>query len=280
KKLVVSYSPDQARIYTYLMKFLPNFLRLLDPTPGQLKTIEEKIELRYSHVAKAFQTAAEFRAETTLIDLFWKVEERNGHSIQFLNYIDKACKIIAQNIPPAALPGVKNTLFQMIVNFDEKQSRYRSYIGEISVLRQLIAEENFKLIKVEYRMPNNKSADYAFQTEKGLTLVEVVNVDLNVDKILTIQDLRDVIRHRTEQKLEEKYGGLPPDWPHSICLVQIIWGDLLNISELSGYFSEPQVFDNIVLKPMILGQFHDAKADLPRYQFLTAEQFLKSEAKQ
>jgi hypothetical protein len=117
KRLIVKYSADEARIYTYLRKYLPSFLALLDPTPAQLRAIEAKIEIRYTQVATALKNSGEFRAETTLIDLFWKVDERNIHSMQFMRYIDKACRTIAERIPAKVLPGLKNTLFQLVVNF-------------------------------------------------------------------------------------------------------------------------------------------------------------------
>ncbi len=275
KKQITTFSPDEAKIYLYLKKFLPNFLRLLDPTPRQLRLIGEKIEQRYFQVESALRNNNEFMAETTLIDLFWKYEEHDIHAIQFLNYIDKACSIILKKVSGNVVQELRSTLIQLIINFDERKSRYRSYIGELSVLSKLISDEDFELSKVEHKMPNGKSADYAFNSKKGLILVEVENIDLVADKIATVEDLDTFVTYRTEKKLTEKLDNLPSDWNHSFYLVQIIWGDILKLYDLRDYFTRRSAYDRIALKLMIVAQFFNKKLEIPKYIFLTAEEFLK-----
>lgn len=273
-KQVVTYSPDNARIYLYLQKHLPAFLRLLDPSPKRLQQIEDKIELRYEQTAKALRAKGVFEAETTLIDLFWKVDERDIHSIQFLNFIERACRGLIDHVPARLLPKLANTLFQMIVNFDEAKSRYGSYIGEISVLDKLLGDLTFELADIEYAMPNGKCADYAFTGKKGMILTEIENIDLNVEKIETGANLDSIIEYRTEKKLKDKYGNLPLDWPHEIYLVQVVWGDILKLKHLKESFSRRTSYKNIVPKLMTVAQFFDQKAEIPRYLFMTAEEFL------
>ncbi len=275
KRTVTTFSPDEARIYLYLKKYVPHFLRLLDPTPGQLRRIEKRIEDRYAQVDRSLQTSHEFIAETTLIDLFWKVDERKIHSLQFLNYIEKTCETILRNVSPNVLPEIRTTLFQLIINFDENKSRYRSYVGELSVLSKLVAEESLHLIKVEYPMPNGKSADYAFKTQKGPILIEIENLDLKADKIETIEALDTIITYRTEKKLNDKFSNLPKNWKHSISLIQVVWADMPKLYRFKTYFEKRTKYENVVLQLMMVAQLFDKKKEIPIYAFMTAKEFMK-----
>jgi hypothetical protein len=166
----------------------------------------------------------------------------------------------------------------MIVNFDAAKSRYRSYIGEISVLSKLVSENQLELVDVEFKMPNHKSADYAFKTEKGMILTEIENMDLIVEKIETSENLDAIISYRTEKKLMEKFDQLPPDWPHSIYLIQVVWGEILKLHHLKECFSRRTTYPSMTLKLMVVAQLFDHKAEIPRYLFMTAEEFLAMKA--
>ena len=254
---------------------MPNFLSLLDATPKQLRVIRDKIELRYSQVGAELAKNIPFEAETTLIDLIWKVEERHVHSFQFLNFIDKACLTIGKNIPDILLPKLRKTLMQLVMNFDKAKSRYRSYVAELLVLNTLISSESFKLIDIEYKLPNGKSADYAFNSTRGLILVEVESFNISTEAISTEEDLEKHINYRVEQKLKSKLGGLSNEWNVPFYLIQVIWADYMKLYELRGYFSRPSKYANITVKPMSIAQFFDKKEETPRYAFLTTEELLK-----
>ncbi|MBW8003149.1 MAG: hypothetical protein FVQ80_14200 [Planctomycetes bacterium] len=271
KKKLPIYSHEQAQTYLYLKSYIPNFLNLLNPTPKQLRVIRDKIELRYSQVGSELSKNIPFEAETTLIDLIWKVEERHLHSFQFVNFIDKACLSISKNIPDRLLPKLRRTLMQLVMNFDKAKSRYRSYVAELSVLNTLISSESFDLIEVEYKLPNGKSADYAFNSRKGLILVEVESFDISTEKISTEEDLENHINARVEQKLVNKLGGLPKEWNTPFYLIQVIWADYMKLYELRGYFKKTSKYANIAVKPMSIAQFFDQKGQIPRYAFLTTE---------
>ena len=274
---VIGYSPDEGLIYVYLRKYLPNFLLLLDPSPSDLRRIERTIELRYSQVDQALKKGQVFAAETTLIDLLWKIDEKDIHALRFVNFLDRACLNLRQKVPPALQPKFKNTLVQLIVNFDETSSRYRSYVGELLVLNQLMTDDRFILEDIEHRLPNGKSADYALRSRIGRVLVEVESIDMAVDKIATASDFDTFVAARTEKKLTQKLSNLPSNWADEFYLVQVVWGDILRLRAIKQCFNRRTKFERIALKLMIVAQFFDLKLQLPVYAFMTADAFLSKE---
>lgn len=147
-------------------------------------------------------------------------------------------------------------------------------MGELSVLNRLLIDGSFRLQDVEYPLPNGKRADFALMSANGLVLLEVGNIDMEVDRIITEADLDKFITNRTEQKLLEKLSGIPVSWQGEFYLVQVLWGDILKLHHFKSYFARRTKFKRLVVKLMMVAQLFDTKAEIPRYNFMAVDDYL------
>ena len=264
------FSDDEASTFIYLREHMPEFMALLDPTPSQLRTIRAKLDERYDQVAAELKANRVFEAGTTVFDLLWNAQERDIHSLRFLAYIEKTCASLRLLIPEHLMASLRSAVFRMLVTFDRRESRYRSYVGELSVLNALLSAGLHRLVGIEVGLPNGKRADYSVATDSGSVLLEVENIDFDAAKIHSADDLRRFLLGRIEDKLQTKLANIPSGWAMPFCLAPVLWGDMLGLHQFREYFAHPPPYPALVLQPMILAQLADKDSHIPHYRFLTA----------
>lgn len=275
KDKIELYSPQNSVMYTYLNKYLPHYLRLLDPNKRELDLFIEKFEYRYSLVEKALKVNGIFNSEACLIDQIWDAEENNEYSIAFLQFIDQQCKVIYPKITNQLKKKIKNSLINLMVNFDSEKSRYLDNIGEICILAKILENSKSTLIDIEYELQNGKSIDFEFVFENKKYLVEVNNISFDIDKITCEEDFTNFIDYREKKKIREKLESAHLDENITITFTEILWGKLTGLYKYYNVIKGRNLYNGILTPLMCIGQFYDKKLNHPIYLFLTLTQFLE-----
>ena len=274
KHSIKIYSPENMIIYTYTNKYLPNYIKLLDPTSSELDLFREKIESRITLIKKSLEEKSIFTAEACLIDQVWDAEERNMYAISFLDFIDKQCQIINGRINNALRKKIKTSLLNLMINFDSEKSRYLDNIGEICVLAKIFENSEAELIDIEYALENGKSIDYEFDYKNEKHLVEVYSIKFEICKLKSPDDLLKFIEYRESKKVNSKLHNLENVADIPISFVEILWGSLIELEPFYDVISKRNLYNGLFAPLMCVGQFVNQRTLYPVYGFLTINQFI------
>jgi hypothetical protein len=269
------YNDNNAAMFCYLQELLPDYLELLAPTSKELDLITTKFEERLNTLKQAVEIRGVLKSEACLIDVIWDAKEKAIDAVAFLKFINEQCKTIKGRIQISVVHKLKHTLMSLMVNFDNVQSRYLNYVGEICILAKILGNSNWHLINFEYPLPNGKSIDYEFSSYDSSHLVEVSNVHFKAEKIASRQDLETFFSSRAEKKVNHKLKNIALDSGIMVTFAEVIWGDLIELNPYIDYFKERNLYNGLLAPLMFVGQVTDPTNGMIIYGFFTAVEYLE-----
>ena len=172
-------------------------------------------------------TKGEFCGETCIFDEVFDAIEGKADAICYLEFINSCLGNIRKKLTKILYGPFLATIEGLFIDFDDSKSRFRSRIGEIAVLSQVLSGNELVLKAIEYRLPNGKSIDYVIEHRNETFYFEVYNI-LNFDgsKIETEPDLKNFLEKRYQEKVNSKLNGLDLQQFKNFSLVSVLWGDL------------------------------------------------------
>ncbi|MDT4332810.1 MULTISPECIES: hypothetical protein [Methylomonas] len=255
----------------YLKQFLPNVMKLFDPTPADISLVFNRFETRYAFYEKQLAVSESFYIENSLVDLIWKAEEGVPFAVDYLAFIEAQCAVIMKNIDPALCREFRSTMKNLFLNFDDNESRIQSYVGELCVLAKLLSSNVYRLLKVEYRLSNGNSIDYLLSDGERQHLVEVSNVDISGWPTPSRDKVVELIWGKAKTKIETKFAGSGVPENMSFMLVQVTWGDLEKLVPYQDVFSKGDLFGSVVAQPMHISRLQNTETNKEVYVFITTE---------
>jgi len=254
--------------------YVPSMLKILKPSPKQIRQIERKYNERLRLYRDAVAKDGIFDSEETIFDLLWQAEQGDHYSIGFLTFLEETCASLLLLVDKERITKLQNTCFQAIMNFDGLESRHLCYVGELALLERILSTDHLQLLDVEYKMPNGKSFDFAINIDSNLQLIEVMSIFLKSSLMQDEAAFQGFIEKRFINKLEDKTKGVP-NGMYSFSLLPLVWGEFSKLDKYIKYFQTFSPPKNIVLPPMMIPQFINLETNDIRFTLMDVKQYLE-----
>jgi hypothetical protein len=203
--------------------YIPSIFKLIS---GDIrwKSLIKIFEDRFHKYDEKQKLGERVELRSTLYSI--SVSAANGveTNIQFLSFIDKTFKSLAQILTDKEKKLIKTN----IANLLEYENGFLNYLGELCVLNSIMVSGQYSLEATEYRVKTNgKGIDFQFKNKKTdeLFLVEVVNIELNSDKLFS----HDIIDKFLSGKLQEKLKDTDKSGVTDYKLIPVFWGGKDNV---------------------------------------------------
>ncbi len=150
---------------------------------------------------------------------------------RLLVYFNSVCAELNKNLQSNKIETLKATF----VNFlSEPDYNYLNFLGEISILNQIIKTGKFTLSDVEYPLGNGFFTDFRFfhVADKAYSLVEVVNLHLKEGMDLSQAGFTRFAEGKLKEKLRKK--GYGPK--HIFTLAPVVWGEGNQLLEIYNLY--------------------------------------------
>jgi hypothetical protein len=176
---------------------------------------------------------------------------------------------------PELLKQLRETCFNAVINFDNKESRYLCSIGELALLEKLLSSDKNKLVKVEHELSNGKSFDFAIINNSKISLIEVTNIFFDTELLESENDFYAFLNYRFANKLSDKFNNVPKEEKYSFGLLPLLWGNIPELIKYHTHICNFKTPDNIVLPMMTIFPFINNKTNECRYFLLSIEEFIE-----
>ncbi len=256
-----------------LQHYLPSIYDALSSSNKLLSEISNKYYDRFKKVESDIKEKGEFISEKTMFDFWWNANEGDKGSLAFLDFINNIATEILQRVDGDPRKQVINLCHKMIINFNDSQSQFQSYVGELAVISILLKDEGLKLVQVEKKLPNGKRFDFEVEKDGNKTLVEVFNINFEYDLIESSEKFQKLLEHRLTKKLNSKLQGLPGTYPPFL-LVPVLWGNILEIERFADAFSYFKEFDKLIYRFTMIAEFKNHSGDY-LFMFAHVDEFLE-----
>ena len=266
--------PWEKDIRPYFNYYISSFLNIFQPSKKQIRKVEESYNKRYQIESNIIKTNGVFESETTMFDLFWQAKENETGAIAFLKFIEDICASLINKLAPELLKQLRSTCFNVVINFDNQQSRYLCFIGELALLDKILSSDKNKLIKIEYELPNGKSFDFAIRNNSKISLIEVTNIFLETELFKCEEDFHSFANHRFVNKLADKLNNIPEEEKYSFGLLPLFWGKIPELRKYYKYINNYKAPKDIVLPMMTIFPYENTETGEIIYNLLTIKQFL------
>lgn len=211
-------------------------------------------EFDWDYIDKLFSNKLEERTakadggtlmvEATIYDIIIEVKKGNTQALRLLSYFQRLLEELLMNLTEEEQKLIKRNLRNFLTSFDK---RYLTFVGEISVLNNLIKSKTYRLEDVEAELSSNKSIDFKVRKidDVKLFLVEVVNIHLDSNKIENDEvKIKKFLTDRLAKKIESKKSD------SNFFLVPVLWGGWQDIQIYSDYFKKNKMHIENVLEPV------------------------------
>lgn len=171
--------------------------------------------------------------EANIYDIILTLKKEEGLGFWLIDYFNQILDKLNLQLDEIGRTKIKEALHNVFTAHDHK---YLNFVGELSVLNQLLSSTVFTLNDVEVPIPNGKSIDFEMLTQsKQPMLVEVHNIHLDDDKVESNGDalLRFLVKRRKD-KIAEKRKDLSGEMDFQ--LVQVLWGNARSLYLYSQLF--------------------------------------------
>lgn len=229
---------DYIRLDKYLLKYCPTLVTFVSLSESRWDKLSRRFGQRMKVIGKAVSEEGTFGAEATLHDLVVQAEANNTIAKSFLSLIDGVFKDVLKFVPSQHHTRVRKAAMNLLSNFDTQTSAYLDPLGELKALVSLLKNSGYKLKKIEFTLPNGKSADYCLVHPSGREiLIDVINIHFKGGKIRNETDLISFLSKRIQDKVEEKTKGIDfSKLGKKFMLLPVVWCDFKDIYEHAAAF--------------------------------------------
>jgi len=213
---------------------------------------DEKIQIRLVERLIAYTEAQKvkgvFEGRTCLFDRIEDAYKGDKYAKAILRFINDNIINIERRLDKVLYSKLTPTLLDLFINFENNgsQSHYLSRVGEIAVLDRILSKDELVLIDIERKLPNGKHIDFVIQYQEQdiLAFIEVDNIELKIDKVNCVDDLKGFLEKRFLDKINTKLEGLDKKRllkELNFSLVPVLWGaldDFAEYVEISDWIAE------------------------------------------
>lgn len=228
-----------------LSLFIPSIVEFLEGQDFPWTKIERNFN---KQIEKRFENADNkpITVEANIYDVIIACKQGRKGFFGLLIYFNRLFEELNKNLDKESKKVVKTTIRNLLSSYNHS---YLNFIGELSVLNNLIKSEMTELIRCEKSIDNNKSIDFEinFKSNGMKVLIEVVNIHLDPQKT---EDDPAKIETFLKGKLTEKRNEKTKDRSYGdvIHLIPVLWGsvDDLRIYErfyMTTKFSLPLTYE-------------------------------------
>jgi hypothetical protein len=214
--------------------YLPSLIQLIegDLKKKRWKRLTEIFENQFNKLNEQYKKDEKFPlVKLSLYSTITGALNGERQNIQFLDYINNVFKNLNSILDKDEKILIKETLSNLL----EFEKGFLNYLGELSVLDNLISTGLYKLDKTEYRIKENgKGIDFRFlniQKSKYI-LVEVINIELKDNKISSTELMYQFLSN----KLNDKLNDTDKSEILNYTLIPVIWGSLENILKVREFY--------------------------------------------
>lgn len=134
--------------------------------------------------------------------------------MSFIKFVYDEISTLLGSLDSKFFNSIKNTGKLIVFTFDDNPElknnpSFMNYLGEIVGLNFIVQKEkeHFKLLSIEKKLANSKSADFEFldNSNGDLVLIEFVSLHgIDSSKIESIEIFKEFLESRFNQKIEAK----------------------------------------------------------------------------
>lgn len=224
-------------------------------------------------MTRALETNGIFSAMTCIFDLLWNASENNkDNCVKFLSFIDSTVCRALDGTEGAVRKQLEKLVITMIVSFGPESSEYLNHFAEIAVIESLMTKGGYKLECIEKTLPNGKQIDFEISRDGIRYLTEVYNINFEIEKLHTSDDLKKFLEGRLVPKLTAKLNGID-NLEEGCLLIPVLRGDIMSLAkyiETFEYFKQT----TIVGPFMMIAQYTNQISGQVVYDFNSVENFL------
>jgi len=224
-------------LYTFLNGSCPFLTKLIGPDFKNWQSINHRYKQRIEHINRELTLQPSITIETTIYDLIVMANEGDLIASKYLKYINHLFQTIHKKIPTYLEKKFIKSIEPLLLNFDERSSKYQNVIGEYSALLKILSldEINYDLINIEYPLTNGKFADFNIKetTSGNNLLIEIYNIHVKERMIKSEEELETFLIGRIQSKVNDKLKGLDNNLIKSkFVVLPILW---CNLGEMKLY---------------------------------------------
>ncbi len=256
-----------------LQHYLSTIYDALTPSNKMISDISNKYYERFKKVESDINKKGEFISEKTIFDFWWNANEGDKASLAFLEFINNTVTEILQKVDGDPRKQIISLCHKMIINFNDNQSQFQSYVAELAVISKLLKDEGLRLTQVEKKLPNGKRFDFEVEKDGNKTLVEVFNINFNYDRIESSEKFQKLLEHRLAKKLKSKLQGLTGTYPPFL-LVPVLWGNIIELEPFADAFTFFKDFNHFIYQFTMVAEYKNHEGEY-LFNFGNVEDFLE-----
>lgn len=232
-----------------LEEYLPVFFELYDGKGRAWNKVSKAVYERHlNNIKKEKELNMPLIIEASFFDIITEALNGKRSARVLLEYFKQLFKDLSNNLSDEQKHMIQKNLYGVLTNLNLD---YRNFIGELSVLNNLI-KAGYDLLATEHRLDEQglKKTEIDFLVcsplDKEEILVEVVNIhlsDTNTKDSISIKNL-------LEGKLKPKYQDKKGDSKNTFYLIPVLWGSITELKQVIEFyeknnFSLPNVMDSV-----------------------------------
>lgn len=235
----------------FVKPYLDNALNFIGTKCSLNRKIQHAFTERVLAIYKQINNNGAFKGETCIFDVIFDAIDNKTDAVCYLEFINRCLGKIREKLPRELYSSFLKTIEGLFTDFDDKKSRYRSRVGEIAVLSQLLNRDELILKDIEYKLPNGRTIDYVVEYQSEKFYFEVFNV-LNFDstRINSSKDLVRFLETRYQKKVNDKLNRLDLNQYKNFSLIFVIWGDLECFQLYSDVLMDLKKFNGLIFPPL------------------------------
>jgi hypothetical protein len=227
-----SYECDDYR--PIVKRFIPEILKLIIEDTKEDKKIQERFLDRLITIDKVIKTTGKFEAKednATFFDIMFDAMDNNESAQKLLEFINNCIKEIILSITDVSINKIKNIVLEMIINFDEKQSRFYSRVAELAYLWKILKIGKLQINEIEKKLSNGKSVDIVIKYNGCDYFFDIVSIFLKAGRICSDDDMYNFLYGRIAAKYQEKFQGLEDEFLKRAGVMPVLWGELKDFKQ-------------------------------------------------
>jgi hypothetical protein len=238
----------------YFGKFLPKTYLLIIDEKNFWKKLIKKWEKKLDQIEVNNIT------EGSVSILLGKAQLGNEVAIRFLSYVDNEIDELTNIVPVNLRHKLKKTICQFVIESDivsqkKPNPAYLNWLAEMLSLKKILSSNSYQLIDFEAEQLNNKKFDFHLKDTSNDVFVEVMNIHITNEYLVSLELIEKFIRGKLQQKIDDKYKNLADTTRRY--LLPVVWFDNEAHSLIVESLHVFGDFPNIVISPCAFMKYRD-----------------------
>lgn len=212
-----------SKIYILFDKFCPDVLKLIDY--AKWEELDERFEKQnnlYEEKLKKLNLVS-IQVKTNLVNLLVQCNYGDKISQSFISFLNGTVKELVKQLNDQQKKRLGNNAKGMLLNLNDLN--YLSFFGEACTLKLILDTKKYELIQIEALFPNGKTKDFKIKnlyTGKEF-FVEVLNIQLGVDKLVSEDIMRNFLLEKLKAKITEETKNIKNTSTEFLTFLPVLW---------------------------------------------------------